>query len=198
MRPVQWLPPVMWMGVILWLASDHGSSSQTGRFLVPILHFLFPGASPLQIDVLHAATRKLAHATEYAILAGLWFRAFALGTRFEAKSAAGCAWVIAVAWAVIDETYQSTLASRTGSPTDVALDATGALAVALLGACGWRPVADSLATALLWVAAVGGAVLVAVNLLTGVGSGVLWATVPAAVLAIVVARRRRTSARPRP
>jgi hypothetical protein len=32
---------------------------------------------------------------------------------------------------VIDETYQSTVGSRTGSPVDVMIDAAGALAVAI-------------------------------------------------------------------
>ena len=198
MRPALWLPPVVWMGVILWLASDSGSTAHSGRLLVPVLHFLFPGASALQIEALHGAARKLAHATEYAILAGLWFRALALGAGIRPGWAACWAWVIAVVWAGIDETYQSTLASRTGSPMDVAIDATGALAIAVLGAFGWRPAADTLASTLLWIAAVGGAGLVGINLLTGVDSGVLWGTVPAAVLAIVLTRRRRTSVPPRP
>jgi VanZ family protein len=186
------------MGVILWLASDSGSVAQTGQFLVPILRFLFPGASALQIEALHGAARKAAHATEYAILAVLWFRAFAAGAGLGPRWAASWAWASAVIWAGIDETYQSTLASRTGSFTDVAIDAAGALIVALLGACGWRPTADALAGALLWIAAVGGAALVGLNLLTGVSSGILWATVPVAVLAIVLVRRRRTNAPPTP
>ncbi len=194
MRPAFWLPPVVWMGVIVWLASDSGSAAQTGRFLLPVLHVLFPGASALQIEALHGVARKAAHATEYAILAGLWFRALAIGAGIGPRSAAWAAWAIAVVWAGIDETYQSTSASRTGSPMDVALDATGALAIAVLAAFGWRPTADALAGTLLWIAAVGGALLVGLNLLTGVGSGVLWATVPAAVLVIVLVRRRRTNA----
>jgi VanZ family protein len=186
------------MGIILWLASDSGSATQTGQLLVPILRFLFPSASALQIETLHGAARKAAHATEYAILAGLWFRAFAAGAGLGRRPAAWAAWAVAVVWAGIDEAYQSTLASRTGSPTDVALDAAGALAIALVGAGGWRPTADALAKALLWIAAVGGAALIGVNLLTGVSSGILWATVPVAVLAIVLVRRRRTNAPPRP
>jgi VanZ family protein len=186
------------MGVILWLASDSGSAAQTGQLLVPILRLLFPGASALQIEALHGATRKVAHATEYAILAALWFRAFAAGAGLGPRQAAWGAWAVAVVWAVIDETYQSRLASRTGSPADVVLDAAGALAIALLGSRGWRPTADAMTSVLLWGAAVGGAVLIGVNLLTGVSSGILWATVPAAVLVIVLVGRRGTNAPPRP
>jgi VanZ family protein len=184
------------MGIILWLASDSGSATQTGQLLVPILRFLFPSASSLQIEALHGAARKAAHAIEYAILAGLWFRAFAAGAGLAPRLAAWAAWAVAVVWAGIDETYQSTLASRTGSPTDVALDAAGALAIVLLGSRGWRPTADAMAGILLWLAAAGGAALIGVNLLTGVSSGILWATVPAAVLVIVFVRRRGTNAPP--
>ena len=196
MRLAFWTPPIVWMGVILWLASDHGSSMHTGRIIVPVLQTLFPAASPLQIEALHGTTRKLAHAIEYAILAGLWFRAFAGGAGLRPRAAAWRAWAIAVAWAAIDETYQSTLASRTGTPRDVALDGAAALVIALLGAYGWRVTVDVVSRALLWIAAVGGAGLVAINLLTGVESGVLWLTVPAAVLALLLVRRQRPDTPP--
>jgi VanZ family protein len=185
------------MAVILGLASDSGSAEQTGRLLRPVFQLLFPGASALQIDALHGATRKLAHVVEYAILAGLWFRAFARSGR-AAWPAAWRAWLIAVAWAAIDETSQAMAASRTGSPLDVALDASGALAAASVAAAGWRPAMDRIARALLWIAAVGGAAVVALDLLVGAESGALWLTVPAAALALGLWRRRRTEAPPRP
>jgi VanZ family protein len=197
MRRGSWVPPVLWMAVILWLASDTGSAERTGRLLVPILTFLFPGASPIQIEVMHGAIRKLGHVIEYAILAGLWLRAF---TRdgVSRRPAAWRAWAIAAAWAAIDESYQAMVSTRTGSAVDVALDAAGALAVAMPGALGWRPVADSLTRVVLWIAAVGGAALLALNLAVDVASGVLWVTVPAAVLALIVLRRRRAAAPPAP
>jgi len=48
---------------------------------------------------------------------------------------------------------------------------------------------------LLWVATLGGAGLLALDLAAGVGAGVLWVSVPAAAVALVLARRR---AKPRP
>jgi hypothetical protein len=124
----------------------------------------------------------------------LWLRAFASGGGGARRPAAWRAWGIAAVWAVIDEGYQSTVGSRTGSALDVAIDAAGALAVAIPGAHGWRPTADRLTRALLWVAALGGSVLLVINLVVGVASGVLWLTVPAAALALALFRRRRTSA----
>jgi VanZ family protein len=180
------------MVLILWLASDTGSAERTGRFLLPVFRALFPGASPLQLDAMHGCARKLAHATEYAVLAGLWLRAWTGGAGIEARAAAWRAWATAVAWAVVDESYQSTVGSRTGSAADVLIDAAGALAVAIPGAVGWRRAADRLTRFALWIAAVGGAALLAINLLVGVASGVLWVTVPAAVLALVLLRRPPT------
>jgi VanZ family protein len=134
MMPLRhWLPPVVWMGLILWLATDRGSAEHTGRFILPLLRLLFPRASSPQLDLLHALVRKAGHLTEYGVLAGLWLRAFTHGRALAAKSAAWRAWTIAVTWAVVDETCQSTTASRTGSPTDVVIDAIGALGVAARG-----------------------------------------------------------------
>lgn len=191
MRPASWIPPVLWMAVILWLASDSGSAEQTGRLLGPILRFLFPGASPLQIDAMHGVARKLGHAVEYAALAGLWLRAFVRAGTIARRPAAWRAWMIAAVWAMVDESYQSTVGSRTGSPFDVLIDAVGALAVAVPAGHGWRPTADRLTGVLLWIAAIGGAGLLALNVGVGVESGLLWLTVPAAVIALALFRRRR-------
>ena len=191
MRPTRFIPPILWMLLILWLASDASSSEHTGRLIGPVLRFLFPTASPLQIDAMHGVVRKVAHAVEYAILAGLWFRALGPETSARRRRAAWTAWLIALGWAAVDETYQSTVGSRTGSPVDVLIDAAGALAVAVPAGHGWRPTADRLTSALLWIAAVGGSGLLALNFLAGVESGLLWLTVPAAVVGLVLLRRRR-------
>jgi VanZ family protein len=185
------------MAVILWLASDSGSAERTGRILLPVLRFMFPGASPLQLDALHGLARKLAHATEYALLAGLWLRAFVAGGATPWRTAAWRAGAIAVVWAVIDESFQATVTSRTGSPLDVAIDAAGALAVALPAAVGWRTFADAVTGMLLWATAVGGTALVGLDLVAGVGAGVLWVAVPAAVVMLVLRHRARArGARP--
>ena len=178
------------MVLILWLSSDVGSAERTGRLLLPLLRAVLPAASPGQIEALHALVRKAAHVVEYAILAALWFRAFAQGGGVGRHAAAWRAIAIAAAWAIVDETFQSTVSSRTGSAVDVGIDVAGALAVAVPAAYGWQMTADRLAGALLWIAAVGGAVLLAINLLVGVESGLLWVTVPAAVLVLAITRRR--------
>jgi VanZ family protein len=191
MREPAWVAPVTWMVLILWLGSDGGSAEQTGRLILPVLRSLFPSASPLQLDAMHAVVRKLAHLTEYAILTALWLRAFVVTRGTVRERAAWQACAIAVAWAVIDEGLQSMGAARTGSPTDVVIDAVGALVVALPGGFGWRLPLVALTHVALWIAAAGGAALIIVNVVLDVSSGVLWLTVPGAVVALVLLRRAR-------
>jgi VanZ family protein len=191
MRASAWVAPVAWMALILWLGSDGGSAEQTGRLILPALRFLFPSASPLQLEAIHAVVRKLAHLTEYAILTSLWLRAFVVARGTVRERAAWQACAIAVAWAVIDESLQSMGTSRTGSPTDVVIDAVGALVVALPGGFGWRLPLVALTHVALWIAAAGGAALIIVNVVLDVSSGGLWLTVPVAVVALVLLRRAR-------
>lgn len=194
MRPSYWLPPLFWMAVILWLASDSGSSQHTGSIVLPILAFLFPSASPLQLQTMHGLIRKLGHLTEYGVLAALWLRAFTAGAGLPWVAAAWRTLLIVIAWASIDETYQSTLSSRTSSPVDVAIDTAGATVVTIVAGSGWRPVVDSITAALLWLAAIGGVVLIVVNVLAGVPPGILWVTAPAAFVVLAARRRRRRRA----
>lgn len=190
LRPVHWLPPVLWMGVILGLSTDAASSERTAGILIPLLRWALPWASPLQIEALHDLARKTAHVVEFAILAAFWFLALLRGAGWSERRAASAALGICLACAGLDEFHQAFVLSRTGSVGDAMIDlagAGGALAVALWG---WR-VAEAVTTALLWGVAVGGTLVIVANLRADVPSGVLWFTVPAAVLLLVVRRRHR-------
>jgi VanZ family protein len=190
-----WLPPILWIGVILVLSTDGASGERTGRLLIPVLRAVLPGASPLQIEALHSVTRKIAHVTEYAVLAAMWFRAFARDSGWPAGRAGLAALAIAVAVAALDESHQTLVLSRTASLGDVGFDVLGALAATAVARWGWRPAAEAATGVLLWVAAIGGALIIALNLGVGVPSGLLWITVPAAVVALVVRRLRRPARR---
>jgi VanZ family protein len=190
MRPAYWLPPAVWMGVILWLGSGEFSSEETGFILGPFLFWLFPLATPADIAAWHGVLRKLAHVTVYAILALLWYRAFARGTRLSSGRVALLTLAVAVAWACVDEGHQSLVPSRTASLTAVAIDSVGASAAVGVVWVGWRALAP-LATALLWTAAIGGTALIGLNLLVGVGSGALWVTTPIAAAILLLRRRPR-------
>jgi VanZ family protein len=81
------------------------------------------------LGTLDLVLRKLAHATEYALLTLLWAWALRPATRWNVPAAA----LIAVLYAVSDEYHQTFVAGRSGTPIDVAFDAIGVgVALALL------------------------------------------------------------------
>src|SRR5689334_16024454 len=131
-RPEYWLPPVVWMAAIMTVSSDIGSAEHTEHWVVPLLRLFAPWATAMQIEAMHGLVRKAGHLTEYALLAALWYRAFARGRSLAPRSAAALAFVISVIWAILDETRQSFVPSRTASARDVALDSTGAFLAMLV------------------------------------------------------------------
>lgn len=195
MRPLSWLPPVAWMAVIFLLSTDTGSAEHTRSFLLPLFRLVGPAAAPEQLEALHGLTRKAAHLTEYGVLAALWFRALTTGRGWPASVSAWAALAISVGWAVLDEAHQSWVASRTASLSDAGIDTVGALVASLVAARGWRAVVDTAVTVLLWIAAVGGAATLALNLAVGLPPGWLWLTTPLAAL-ILVDRWRLMRGRP--
>ena len=105
-----WLPVVLWAGLIFGLSSIPSLSTGLGTWDLVL--------------------RKCAHATEYAILAVLLWRAL----RREVA-----AFALAVAYAATDEWHQTFVRGRHGSPVDVAVDAAGALIGLVLLRCTVRP-----------------------------------------------------------
>lgn len=196
MRLRYWLPPVLWMTLIITLSSDIASADHTRRWAVPLLHWLASWATPTQIDAMHGVVRKGGHLTEYAVLASLWYRAFVRGRGAAPRAAAAVAFAISAVWAVLDETRQSLVPSRTASAHDVALDSVGALLAMLVATFGWRAVVDRATITLLWIALVGGIAFLVVNALTDVPSGILWLTSPLAALLLLT--RAIYTRRPRP
>ncbi|MCK9248830.1 MAG: VanZ family protein [Solirubrobacteraceae bacterium] len=92
--------------------------------------------------------RKLAHMTEFGLLALLWARAWTwrldrperagpsarapahVRARRDAAIVVGAA--IAGAWAIVDEVHQSTVDGRVGTPVDVLIDGVGIAAAVVL------------------------------------------------------------------
>jgi VanZ family protein len=96
--PSRWLPVFVWAGVIFAFSSVPSLNSGLGGWDLVL--------------------RKLAHMTEYAILAVLLVRAIGSHT---------WAFGLAVSYAATDEVHQLFVRGRHGSPLDVAIDAVGAL-----------------------------------------------------------------------
>jgi VanZ family protein len=130
-----WLPVAAWMLLIFVASTDLMSAQHTSRFIGPFLRWLNPEISLEGIRAVQFAVRKAAHVTEYAILAALLLRALHAGLRPLRVRHAFVAFAIAVAYAAVDEYHQSFVASRTGSPRDVLIDASGALLGVAI--CSW-------------------------------------------------------------
>jgi len=73
-------PLFIWIFIVLGLGSGIGSMKETSRIIRPLLEFLFPSASPETLTFYHGYIRKLAHLTEYAVLAFLAVRALSAST----------------------------------------------------------------------------------------------------------------------
>jgi VanZ family protein len=123
------MPAFVWMALIFLGSTDMLSAEHTSRFLVPFLRWLDPQISLAALAVIQFGIRKLAHLTEYAILAMLLWRALRSGTRWQMKisilflvAALACA-----IFAASDEFHQSFVPSRTPSTHDVMIDICGAL-----------------------------------------------------------------------
>lgn len=126
-------PLVIWVFVVLGLGSSLGSMNETSRIIRPLLEFLFPSSPPDTITVYHGYIRKLAHITEYAVLAFLAARAFSVSAIAALKEYRfGFAVLVVLLVASLDEFHQSFESTRTGTVWDVALNLAGGAAMAAI------------------------------------------------------------------
>ncbi len=179
------------MGVIAVGSSSLLSGDRTGRWLLGLLGALAPWASPATVAAAHVGLRKLGHLVEFGVLAVLWRRALA-----PWSSAVPAAFVLAGLYAGVDEWRQGLTPDRSPAPTDVAIDALGAL----LGLAAWEgagPLAARTARAAAWglsLAAGLGLLLVPLDLALGRPAAVLAATaLGLGLIARVLARLARST-----
>jgi VanZ family protein len=105
-----WLPPLALMALIFVLSAQPDLSSGLGT-----------------IDLIG---RKIIHASEYALLCFLWWRA--LREVLSARHAPLAALAIAIAYSATDEFHQTFVHGRHGTPVDVLIDAVGSVTVAVV------------------------------------------------------------------
>jgi len=124
-----WLPALIWLGVIFLASTDLMSAEHTSRFLGPFLRWLKPDVTADAIAKVQLFLRKVAHLTEYAILATLLWRAVYSGTNLKIKISTlfVTVWAVSTLIAIADEFHQSLVASRTASIGDVRIDMIGAV-----------------------------------------------------------------------
>ena len=129
----KWVPLIVWVAVIFAGSTDALSAEHTSRFLVPFLRWLDPQITFAGIARINFALRKIGHFSEYAILAGLLWRAWRGTFLSLGRGAVALAtFLVAAAFAASDEFHQSFVPTRTSSARDVLLDCCGALCAVLL------------------------------------------------------------------
>jgi VanZ family protein len=126
-----WLAAILWTLIIATESSDMFSASHTGRYLYPLLTWLFGPLDPVRYEFWHGLARKSGHVIGYGILCFLYFRAWRstlpqAWPRWSIKWGI-LAWLFTALVASLDEWHQSYIPSRTGTWHDVLLDSTAAL-----------------------------------------------------------------------
>lgn len=142
---------IIWMAVIFYFSARQGedSSMDSSRVSDLILSIVNPGYRQLppeekqkMLETISQPVRKAAHASEYAILAGLFMgalipaRLMTRAAQYKKKAlryACG-AWGAAVFYAATDEIHQYFVPERACSFADICIDGTGALAGVLAAA----------------------------------------------------------------
>ena len=119
-----WTPLLVWLSAMSFFSTDALSTSETSRFIVPVLVFFFPNLSAPEIELWHTVIRKFAHIAEYFILSALVYRSLKY-KRPDLVDAKLKAAVFVLLMALADEFHQSFTASRGASIVDVGYDCLG-------------------------------------------------------------------------
>lgn len=129
-----WWPALAWAVLISTFSTGLFTADHTGRFIVPVLHWLFPHASRATLVKLHYLIRKSAHFIEYFILSLLILRGIRAGRRDARLGWALAAIAVVAGYAALDEFHQSFVPGRTAAVADVLLDTTGGIAAQIVAA----------------------------------------------------------------
>jgi len=109
----RWWPALVWAVVISTLSTSSFSAENTGRVIIPILHWAFPHAPVATLSEIHHLLRKCAHFTEYFILSLLILRGIR-GQRRETRLRWALLVIFIVAgYASLDELHQAFVPGRT-------------------------------------------------------------------------------------
>ncbi|MFY9803272.1 MAG: VanZ family protein [Candidatus Acidiferrales bacterium] len=121
----RWWPAIVWAIAISSFSTGAFTSENTSRIILPILHFLFPHASPDTLAFMHHIIRKCAHFTEYFIFSLLILRGFRAGEKGTRLRWALLTILIVAGYASLDEFHQSFVPGRTAAVGDVLIDTSG-------------------------------------------------------------------------
>jgi VanZ family protein len=126
-RLLYWVPAILVAILISLFSTHYFSGEETARVIIPLLHWLLPGASPRMLRLMHVGIRKMAHVTEFGLFSITVFHGIRRGRFGWRFSWALATLVIAVTYAGLDEWHQSLVPLREARARDVAIDALGAV-----------------------------------------------------------------------
>ena len=121
----KWIPVIAWAILISLFSTHLFTAENTGRFILPVLHWFFPDASPDGLARMHFFIRKSAHFTEYFILSLLILRGIRAGRKENRLVWAAITLCAVACYAGLDEFHQSFVPGRTAAVADVMIDTTG-------------------------------------------------------------------------
>lgn len=132
-----WLAAGLWLTLIAIESTELFSSTNTSRFLYPLVTYLFGHIDPTKFFYWQGIGRKVGHVVGYGILSILLFRAWKATIIVPSASRwcwrwAQLAFFMTALVASLDEWHQSFLPSRTGAVHDVLLDSAAGLAAQIL------------------------------------------------------------------
>ena len=113
--------------LISLFSTHYFSNQQTARVIIPVLHWLFPAATPRMLHLMHVGIRKMAHVMEFGLFSITVFHGIRGGRAGWRLSWALATLAVAVTYAGLDEWHQSFVPFREARVRDVAIDALGAV-----------------------------------------------------------------------
>lgn len=128
-----WLPVAVGIFVILIESTEWMGADNTSDPLRQLYETLFGPVSHARWEIIHHVIRKCGHFIGYGLIGLAWLRAWWMSlphSRFLHDAFLGLLGTALVASA--DEWHQTYLPNRTGSPWDVLLDCSGAIALQLV------------------------------------------------------------------
>lgn len=132
-RILRYGPVIGWLSFIFFASTNSFSASNTSRLMRPLLYWLCPACTEIQIVFWHGLLRKAGHFTEYGLLAFLAARALATSSLRELRQHwFSLALLLIAFYALSDEYHQSYVPTRTASLYDSLIDFAGGLTVLLL------------------------------------------------------------------
>jgi VanZ family protein len=126
-------PLLLWMVLMSVASTSEFSAFNTSTVVRPLILWFFPNLDETQVASIHFLIRKVAHFTEYAVLAFLAMRTFATSSNaFIQRHWFQLGLFLVVIYSLLDEFHQSFVPSRTASIYDCAIDVSGGLTVLII------------------------------------------------------------------